>query len=422
MADPENAAADEQIEAPPDRAAALADKAPKRDRDLSSLLASFDPDPEDGDKNAAKETTAGAKADEPGDEPEDKLAPAKIEAAGLKGQAPANDEPKFALGDNKTPSNDPDAKEKDAPADEAQASTKEPPTAAHTAAHRDDERPGQDQRVQQPTIQATAAGIFAAALVNAFRRDPEPQRQEPEVGAQATQQKGNGPSAQTTEGAPAEAPRAAQADVAQQSQAASTPAAATGEQSAPNSARALLDRFEATRMQPRRDAEQLQAVQRAGDAAVNAFDALEKADSTAILGRIREAAQAAPGGMKAVLAEMKSGGAYEDLRKEFDAVLSRDTHFSAAHEKAASALDAYGEQRDKAAPILQNGNASIMARLEALDQQLARSSADVPGKDAGKSVLDETLEKGREALTQAVEAIKSVFTRQSPSAGPSFSR
>jgi ABC-type transporter Mla subunit MlaD len=125
--------------------------------------------------------------------------------------------------------------------------------------------------------------------------------------------------------------------------------------------------------------------------------------------------------MKEVLSEMRPGGAYENLRKEFNATLARDENFSAAYENAAGALDAFADQREKAAPILQNGNAGLLARLEALDQQIVKASAEVPGKEAGKSNLDEALQNGREALTQAFETIRNVFSRHSPSASPGMS-
>lgn len=175
-------------------------------------------------------------------------------------------------------------------------------------------------------------------------------------------------------------------------------------------------------MQPRRDAEQIQATERAGANAVASLQAIEKADSAAVLTQIREAAEATPGGMEEVLSEMKPGGAYEDLGKEFNAALERDKGFSAAYEKASAALGAYGDQRDKVTPILQNRADSTLARFEALDQEIAKASAAIPAKAAGKSALDETLEDGREALKNAFEAIRNVFGRQGPSAGPSFSR
>lgn len=125
--------------------------------------------------------------------------------------------------------------------------------------------------------------------------------------------------------------------------------------------------------------------------------------------------------MKEVLSEMRPGGAYADLRKEFNAVLSRDENFSAAYENATSSLEAFAEQREKAAPILQNGNAGLLARLEALDQQIVKAGADIPGKEAGKSALDGALENGREALIQAFESIRNVITRQNPSASPGIS-
>ncbi|PPQ33246.1 hypothetical protein CCR94_02265 [Rhodoblastus sphagnicola] len=189
----------------------------------------------------------------------------------------------------------------------------------------------------------------------------------------------------------------------------------------PGGARALFERFNQNRMQPRRDADLAQTAERAATAAVGAFEALEKTDSAAILSRIREAAEASPGGIKEVLSEMRPGGAYDNLRKEFNATLARDENFSASYEKAASALDAYAEHREAAAPVLPTANAGILARLEALDEQIVKASSELPGKDSGKSALDEALDKGREAVKDLVDSIRSAFSRQGPSASPGLS-
>ena len=172
-------------------------------------------------------------------------------------------------------------------------------------------------------------------------------------------------------------------------------------------------------MQPRRDADMTQATEHAAANAVRSFEALEKANSTAILSRIREAAEATPGGMNEVLSEMKPGGAFEDLRKEFNAALSRDEHFSNSYENAVNALETYADQRSAAAPALQKANASVLARLEALDEQIVKASTELPGKDSAKSAFDEAMENGREAVKALFESLKGMFSRQAPS--PSMS-
>lgn len=187
------------------------------------------------------------------------------------------------------------------------------------------------------------------------------------------------------------------------------------------SARALFDRFNQSRMQPRRDGELMQTAEGAATAAVGAFADLEKADSAAILSRIREAAATSSGGIKEVLSEMRPGGAYEDLRRDFNAALARDEKFSASYEKAANALDAYAEHRNAAAPVLPKANASVLAKLEALDEQIVKASSELPGRDSGKSALDETLDKGREAVKNLVDSLRNAFSREGPSASPGLS-
>ena len=56
--------------------------------------------------------------------------------------------------------------------------------------------------------------------------------------------------------------------------------------------------------------------------------------------KIRDAASA-NGGIEHVLSEMRPGGAFEDLRKEFNVALSHDEGFAAAYEKATGTPSSY---------------------------------------------------------------------------------
>ncbi len=102
--------------------------------------------------------------------------------------------------------------------------------------------------------------------------------------------------------------------------------------------------FTADRMQARRDAEEIKGVTQSGAAVLGALEALERHETTGILLKIRDAANA-NGGMERVLSEMRPGGAFEDLRKEFNVALSHDEGFAAAYEKATGALSSYAETR-----------------------------------------------------------------------------
>jgi hypothetical protein len=181
--------------------------------------------------------------------------------------------------------------------------------------------------------------------------------------------------------------------------------------------------FTAERMQGRRDAEQINAAAQAGATALASLEALERVESTAILNKIREAAKT-NGGVENVLAKMRPGGAFEDLRKEFNVVLSHEEGFARAYDKAAGALSGYAETRAAAIGSSQRLASSALARLETLDLEIAEAAKNLPGLKDGKSALDEAFEGGKEALQKAFSAIRQSFNQdpavRGPSPNPSF--
>jgi len=145
-----------------------------------------------------------------------------------------------------------------------------------------------------------------------------------------------------------------------------------------------LGGFIADRMQPRRDGEQVRGAMQSGTAALASLEALERRETVGILSKIRDAAKA-NGGIEHVLSEMRPGGAFEDLRKEFNVALSHDEGFAAAYEKAESALSVYTETRAGmiSAP---SPRADInLARLEVLDREIGAAAKALPGLEDGKT-------------------------------------
>jgi hypothetical protein len=200
-----------------------------------------------------------------------------------------------------------------------------------------------------------------------------------------------------------------------------TPDAATLGTRAPSGGlRDKLSVFTAERMQSRRDADEIKGVSRAGVAAVASLEALESRETCAILTKIRDAARA-NGGIEHVLSEMRPGGAFEDLRKEFNVALSHDQGFAAAYEKATSAVSAYAGARAGMITATRPGADANLARLEVLDQEIGAAAKALPGVKDGKSVLDEALEGGKEAVNKAFTAVRQAFNREAPVRGPSAS-
>ena len=176
--------------------------------------------------------------------------------------------------------------------------------------------------------------------------------------------------------------------------------------------------FTADRMQARRDAEQIKGASQAGTAVLASLEALERQETTGILMKIRDAANA-NGGIEHVLSEMRPGGAFEDLRKEFNVALSHDEGFAAAYEKATGALSSYAETRAGMISAPRPRADINLARLETLDQEIGAAAKTLPGLKDGKNALDEALEGGKEAVEKAFSAIRQAFTRDADVRGPS---
>ena len=181
--------------------------------------------------------------------------------------------------------------------------------------------------------------------------------------------------------------------------------------------------FTAERMGPRREAQQMAALTLSSNGVLASLQALERQESGAILIKIRDAAKT-NGGIEAVLTEMRPGGAFEDLRHEFNAALAHDEGFARAYDYAAASLATYAQARAAldASPHLRPETS--LARLESLDQEIVKAAAILPGGQDGKSALEEAFKGGREALEKAAAAIRATVSRDSdvrgPAASPSF--
>ena len=104
--------------------------------------------------------------------------------------------------------------------------------------------------------------------------------------------------------------------------------------------------FEASRMEPKRDEAKLYAADQSARTALDALNTFSEGPGASILNRIQDAASTTRGGIQQVLAEMRPGGAYEDLRKEFNTVLNDDPAFRSTYGRAADALKQYGNDRE----------------------------------------------------------------------------
>jgi hypothetical protein len=172
--------------------------------------------------------------------------------------------------------------------------------------------------------------------------------------------------------------------------------------------------YEQNRMQPRRDEAVLDTVKATGRKTLQSLKALEdNKDMTLILNRINSAAKQV--GMATAIEEMRPGGKYADLRKQFNVARDENTHIRNDYENANNNLNAYVDQRAEIREILK---ARPQARkdFEELDQDIAKGFLGLPGKEAGKNALDESADKVKEVLESAVNAVRNAFGQKADQA------
>jgi hypothetical protein len=182
----------------------------------------------------------------------------------------------------------------------------------------------------------------------------------------------------------------------------------------------MVDRLDA--YEARKEAQrQIDAAYRAGHVATEALKAFSNGPGAAILSRIQDAARADPGGMPAVLSEMRAGGRYADLRQQFNGALSTEQGLAGAYERAAAATVQYDTLRAAIAPTIANhkDTAALTKKFQALDTEIVEAASAIPGKNDGATAFEEWARKAGEAFAKVIDKIRGVFQHPSPSPGPS---
>jgi hypothetical protein len=178
-----------------------------------------------------------------------------------------------------------------------------------------------------------------------------------------------------------------------------------------------LAAFEAN-IQAERDERAFERADKSGRAALDALNAFTSVEGASILNRIRDAAKQEPGGMSAVLSEMREGGRFADLRKEFNNAFETQHGFAAAYNQAANAVGRYAKDRDVVQGIIESGrhDANLLsARFDRLDAKIGEDAEETPGRYDGENMLKEMADKVAEILHRAIDQITAAFTRN-PSA------
>ena len=163
--------------------------------------------------------------------------------------------------------------------------------------------------------------------------------------------------------------------------------------------------------QQRRDEATIQGAEKSQRAALDSIQAFASGPASNILTKIQDAAKSEPGGMQAVLSEMREGGRFAGLRSQLNADLVMERGAAAAWDKMAGNLQQYGADRSAVAAIgaRQNTAAALEGRFEKLDAEIGKAVSVIPSKQDGKRVVDDLGDKLKEILDRAVSAVKSAF-------------
>lgn len=167
------------------------------------------------------------------------------------------------------------------------------------------------------------------------------------------------------------------------------------------------------RVQAGKDETAMTTAEASGEAAMQALQAFASGPGASIKSKINAAAKTDPDGMVGVVAGMREGGAYADLRRGFNADLAQEKGLAASLDSALKAVGQYGKDRTAVNHIagFADNAAAVTARFEKLDATIGKAASETPhGKD-GKSLMDDLGEKAAELARRAVETVKAAFTR-----------
>ena len=172
-----------------------------------------------------------------------------------------------------------------------------------------------------------------------------------------------------------------------------------------------------SQIRERRDERALGRAERSGRAALDALEAFHTGEGAIVMNRIRTAARAEPGGLAAVLSEMRQDGRFADLRQQFNSALETERGAASAYDRAAGALARYGQDRIGIEQVIARrpDAANLSAKFEQMDAQIGEAAAGMPSRRDGKNMIDDLAQKAAELLHRAVGAVRSAFNR-SPSA------
>ena len=162
----------------------------------------------------------------------------------------------------------------------------------------------------------------------------------------------------------------------------------------------------------------LKAAERSGQIAAQLLRTFASAPESNVMAKIKEAGKSDPDGEAGVIAGMREGGPYQDLRRTFNADLVREKGYAALLDRVTAAVNKYGADRTVADTIATGraDAATINARFEKLDAEVFKGASTTPSRTEGKSQMEELGDRAAELAKKAVDAFRAAFSR-SPAAG-----
>ncbi|MGI4943009.1 MAG: hypothetical protein ACRYHQ_20995 [Janthinobacterium lividum] len=172
--------------------------------------------------------------------------------------------------------------------------------------------------------------------------------------------------------------------------------------------------------------------EKSGAAMEASIDRFMNGPARGIMKSLQTAAASDPGGMPAVIAGMKPGGAYAAERTAFDTAMKNPAvgadYTAMADSAQRHAKDRYAVENN----LHQRGldPAVLGDRFTKKDAELGEKAASIPGREAGKNAMEEMAQKLAELLRKAMEKVGQAFGRTAgadaqatakPSPSPSMS-
>ena len=157
----------------------------------------------------------------------------------------------------------------------------------------------------------------------------------------------------------------------------------------------------------------VQNAERSGAVLMLAMEQFASGPGRGIMSKLEGVAAQDPGGMPAVISEMRPGGRHAGERAEFDAAL-RSPAAGAAYKAVTESADKFAGDRLAVANNLNSRKldpAAADGRFEQMDAALGEQASKLPGREAGKDAMAEMAQKLAELLRKAVERVEQALGR-----------